>query len=250
VDPAAVAPPPAPAAAVPLVTTLLPAPAVRVEPGAAPVAPAPQAAPAEGYFRVVGYTELSREELRDDAEESGYTVQTAISVPEATGYVRRSSGQGFLLEAKKNHLGVKTPAPTTYTLKTPDMSIHLWLGQHVNQKVHVRGLFAADNTVTVTFADKALDLGFLTDWWTKGKVRGTVLGYDGMPLVNVEVKAKSQAGYVYLANTDDTGAFAIKNLAPGTYQVWVTKVGYGVISKPVEVKSHQATTVETKLAKL
>lgn len=246
--------PVAPAPATPLASATLaqplPAPVVRVEPGRAPAAPAaPAATQPVGYLNVLGHTELTREELRSDAEDSGYRVQASISVPSVKGYLRRSSGTSYLLEASHNHLGVKTPTPTTYTLKTPDNTIRLWLAGHVNEKIHVKGLFAADNSVTVTFADKALDLGFLTNWWTKGKVRGTILGADGLPLVNVEVKARSSAGYVFLGNTDDTGAFSVKNLAPGDYQIWLSKVGYGVVTRLIEIKAHQSTNVEGKLYK-
>ncbi len=223
------------------------APSVRVEAGRA--AATPTAATPAGYLRVVGHSDLSRAELREDAEDGGYRVQSSVSVPSVTGHVRRSAGVNYLLEAKRNHLGVKTPTPTTYTLKTSDEAIRLWLAQHVNDKVNVKGLFTADNAVTVTFADKAIDLGFLTDWWTKGKLRGTLVGADGLPLVNVEVKARSSAGYVFLGNTDDTGAFALRNLAPGDYQIWLSKVGYGVVSRLIEIKAHKATDVEGKLYK-
>ena len=246
IDPAAVLPAPAaPAAPAAASAAQAPsvnlAPSVRVDAGAAP-------APAQGYLEVLGHRAISRTELAEDAEDAGYRLQSSVSVPMVTGFVRRSSGVDYLLEAKKNHLGEKTPAPTTYTMKTTDAAIRLWLGRHVNQKVDVKGLFAG-TTVTVTYADKALDLGFLTNWWTKGKVRGTITGADGLPLVNVEVKARSAEGYVFLGNTDDTGAFAVKNLAPGHYQVWLSKVGFGVVSRLVEVKSHQATEVAGKLYK-
>lgn len=249
IDPAAVVPAPAAPAVVSAAQapSVALTPTVRVDAGATPAVSAPAAAP-QGSLEVLGHRALSRAELAEDAEDAGYRLQSSVSVPMVTGFVRRSAGADYLLEAKKNHLGEKTPAPTTYTMKTTDAAIRLWLGQHVNQKVDVKGLFAG-TTVTVTYADKALDLGFLTNWWTKGKVRGTITGADGLPLVNVEVKARSAEGYVFLGNTDDTGAFAVKNLAPGHYQVWLSKVGFGVVSRLVEVKSHQATEVAGKLYK-
>lgn len=214
------------------------APGVTLVPGAA-------TATRTAGIRVVSTEDISDAELQADAKaadgSSSYQLQD-VSVPSVTGYVRRGDTATYLLEAGTNEYGAKIA--TTYALTCADMTVYNFLGEHVNKRVMVRGLFAANHVVTVTYANGATDLSFLTNWWTKGKLKGQAIASSGLPLVNAQIKARSAQGFVFLTDTDDTGHFAIGNLEPGWYQIWFSKQGYGTQSTMVTLRSHKATTLE------
>lgn len=227
-------------------------PVVRVA-ELAPVTQANEATPIEATvdedaIRIVGESEITREELEADADDAGYQIQASVSVPSAKGIVRRTSGDYFMLECERDTAGTKRQV--NYVLHTPDLTTRLWLGDHINKRVHVKGIFYAAGIITVSFAESALDLGFLTNWWTKGKIKGRIVGRNQLPIGNAEVKARSREGFVYLGNTDDTGEFSVKNLTPGWYQIWFSKVRYGVISRMVYVDAHKALQVEGTLSQI
>jgi hypothetical protein len=190
-------------------------------------------------------------ELKADAAaaEPGYHVQAAaeaVSVPHVAGYVRRGDGRDYLLQAAKNEYGESQDV--TYRLVCPDFATYTWLGEHENQRVQIKGLFQPNHTVTVTFADKALDLSFLTNWWTKGKFYGQVYASaNGLPVVNCEVKVRSNKGFIFYTNTDDNGNYTLPNLEDGWYQLWFTKRGYTVITTVADVLKHKKTEVDCRL---
>jgi hypothetical protein len=237
-------------AAAPTVSTVA-APTVSVSAQAEALpAHAGTSAPAAGQAGawVVGTTDLTDEELKADAasEQPGYHVQEAISVPHVTGYVRRADGRDYLLEASKNEYGESQDV--IYRMICPDYATYTWLGDRVNQRVTIKGLFKPDHTVTVTFADKALDLSFLTNWLTKGKFKGQVVqAANGLPVVNAEVKVRSNKGFIYYTNTDDNGRYTLPNLEDGWYQLWFTKRGYTVITTVADVLKRKATEVDCRL---
>lgn len=234
---------PAPAAAAATVTVTANAPA---DAALAPTVSVSRTADKTEGVHVLATTDLSDQELKADATQAGYTVQD-VSAPGVTGYVRRMDGPGYMLEASSDQYG--NAHTVTYALTSSDMSTYSWLGDHVNKRVTVKGLFAPNGVITVTYAGSALDLSFLTNWWTKGKLTGQAIGTDGLPLVNCEVKLKSAEGYVFLANSDDQGFFKIANLEAGWYQLFFNKSGYRSQNGMVSIVQRKATDVEGVLGR-
>ncbi|MDB5098957.1 MAG: Carboxypeptidase regulatory-like domain [Cyanobacteria bacterium RYN_339] len=238
----------APAAPAPAVAAVA-APSVSVAASAPEVTVTAQAEPAPGQAGawVVGTTDLTDEELKADAakQDPTYHVAAAISVPHVAGFVRRGDSRDYLLQASKNEYG--EAQDVTYRLYCPDFATYTWLGEHVNQKVEIKGLFNPNHTVTVTFADKALDLSFLTNWLSKGKFKGQVFSTNGLPVVNAEVKVLSPQGFIFFTNTDDNGNYTLANLDAGWYQLWFTKRGYTVITTVADVYKRKATEVDCRL---
>jgi hypothetical protein len=198
---------------------------------------------------VTGLIEVSDREWQIDADgQTAYHLQDALSGLHVTGYVRRTEGHDFALEATHNEQGKKEAV--NYTLVAPDEQTYTWLGLHVNKRVNVKGLFGPHHMVAVTFADGALDFSFLGNWLTKGKLKGQAFSVAGLPLVNTEVKLRDPHGFVFLANSDDVGSFTLPNLAPGAYQITFSKSGYGSQSSVISIAKHKATVVEGVLAHL
>lgn len=235
---------PAPVAAPVLVAPIESAPeAARETVESAPQIEAPQ----RSVIRIVGETDMSFEEMALDADEAGYTVQSEITLPGTTGTIRRGENNTYMLEASQDHLGVRRNV--IYRLSTSDMTLHTWFGAHVNEKALVRGFFKADNTVQVSYAKKLTSFAFLTNWFTKGKVVGTVTDYAKVPVRSVEVKVRNSKGFVFTHTTSEIGAFSLKNLPPDTYALSISKYGYQPASLSVTVKQRKSLKLELLIAK-
>lgn len=198
-------------------------------------------------IRIVGEEAITDEEMALDADEAGYALQSSITLPGTTGTIRRAEHNTFLLEAGRDHTGVRRDV--VYTLKASNLELYKWFGDNVDKRALVRGFFGANNTVNVSYAKQLTSFSFLTNWFTKGKVRGAVNDYAGMPVRGVEVKVRDSRGFVFFNHSSDTGAFAIKNLPPGAYTLSVAKYGYKSNAMSITVKQRVALTLDLKIAR-
>jgi hypothetical protein len=81
-----------------------------------------------------------------------------------------------------------------------------------------------------------------------GELRGTITGDDngGAPLAGVMVVATSPVLPSEVAvSTDDKGAWAIPDLAPGTYEVRFAYANNSIVASSVEVERGQASVFRT-----
>jgi hypothetical protein len=189
-------------------------------------------------LRAVGAEAMTDEELADDAQSVGYSVQSSLGKNVTkTGVVRRTE-TGLVLEVTS---GIFTKTTETFKLSASGEA-QTTLMDRQNKKATVKGsLDVPTNVITVNEAKNSLDLGFLTNWLTRGKISGAVSDpATKLPLAGVLVEAKSEDGYVFADTTDGSGEFQIKTLTAGKYSLKLSKAGYtGVTSgeHPAEVKA-------------
>lgn len=81
---------------------------------------------------------------------------------------------------------------------------------------------------------------FLSGAQKLGSIRGTLKSKsgEGIPSLTVRLQATTLG-----AASDMAGGFHIKNVAPGTYTLLVTGIGYKPVQRPVTVAAGQETTV-------
>src|SRR6476660_301258 len=61
---------------------------------------------------------------------------------------------------------------------------------------------------------------------TTGTIRGTVTGAGGVPIVSAQIVARNvSSGATRNALSNETGAYALVGLPPGTYDVNVRRIG-------------------------
>lgn len=199
-------------------------------------------------LRAVGSEVMSDEEIADDAQSVGYSLQSSLGKPVTkTGVVRRTA-TGLVLEYTS---GVFTKTTEIFKLSASGEDLTTLMDRQ-NKKATVKGtLDVPTNTITVTDAKNALDLGFLTNWLTRGKISGAVSDpATKLPLAGVLVEAKSEDGFVFADTTDGAGEFQIKTLVAGKYSLTLSKAGYtGVDSgdHPAEVKARTNVKYEAEL---
>jgi hypothetical protein len=186
-------------------------------------------------LRLVGEEEMSNDEMADDATSLGYSVQSKIGTPIAkTGIVRKTAA-GYSLEVTSGFFKHTT---TIYDLVAPTWN---GISDRVNKKGQVKGTLDANgHTIEVDSFKNTLDLGFLTNWLTRGKVSGTVLDGDKKAIAGATVEAKSPDGFVFTDTTADDGTFAIKTLEAGKYTLTISKAGFANAASgdhPADVKA-------------
>jgi hypothetical protein len=177
-------------------------------------------------LRLVAHHAMADDELRSDAESQGYSIMATDAKQrfEKTGFIRKTEG-GWQLEAQKGSFFSKEK--DIYTLIPGTTAITTRLHERHDKKATIRGLAGADKVVDVTAVSNAMDLGFLTNWFTKGKIVGHVKhAGTKATLEGVTVTAKSEDGALFTAATDDEGAFAIKSLTPGKFYLKLELAGY------------------------
>ncbi len=79
---------------------------------------------------------------------------------------------------------------------------------------------------------------------TSGSIKGKITTSDNKPAEGVSVIIKNTGKN---AVADNTGAFEIKNLTPGTYTLQLSLIGYKDVEQDVSVKSSEATPIDIKL---
>ena len=201
-------------------------------------------------LRIAGMVDMSQEEIAEEAVSSGYEVLAADKSKigrkfSKTGIVR-STEDGFALETTKGFF--KKKKDDTFIL-AGDPEVLESLSKRQNKKAVIKGVVDKNNVVTVETVKGIADLGFLTNWFTKGKVIGTVNGVDGKPLSDVRVFVKSGDGFTFSDLTDVEGKFEIKGLTPESYRVSLSKDGFQAIdAETVTVAKRKAVKIEATLA--
>lgn len=208
------------------------APTVGVIRGQAAVEGAPELV---STLRVLGRHNMADEELAEDAESQGYSLFAAsdkASKPfNKTGFVRRTE-TGFMMEGKKGGFFSKKEKDN-FVLVAGTTAITSQLNTRVDKKALIKGIVDKDNVVTVTSVKGLADLGFLTNWFTKGKIAGTVTdSVTDKPLEGVDVLCKSEDGFLFKAVSDEDGEFEVKSLTPGNYFLTLSKDGYKGVASP------------------
>ncbi len=180
-------------------------------------------------LRMLGRHNMADEELTEDAESQGYSVFSADSKLQKpfnkTGFVRRTE-TGFMMEGKKGGFFSKKEKDN-YTLIAGTTAISTQLNERADKKALIKGVVDKNNVVTVTSVKGLADMGFLTNWFSKGKIAGTVTdSVTDKPLAGVNVLCKSEDGFIFKATSDEDGEFEVKSLTPGNYFLTLSKDGY------------------------
>ena len=207
------------------------APTVGVIRGQAAVAGQPELV---STLRVLGRHNMADEELAEDAESQGYSLfaDSKLGKPfSKTGFVRRTE-TGFMMEGKKGGFFSKKEKDN-FVLVAGTTSITTQLNERADKKALIKGVVDKDNVVTVTSVKGLADLGFLTNWFSKGKIAGVVTdSVTDKALAGVTVTCKSEDGFVFKAESDADGEFEIKSLTPGDYYLTLAKAGYQGVASP------------------
>lgn len=181
-------------------------------------------------LRLTGRHAMADEELAEDAESQGYSVmaQDGLQKPfNKTGFVRRTE-TGFMMEGKKGGFFSKKEKDN-FVLVAGTTSITTQLNERADKKALIKGTVDKNNVVTVTSVKGLADLGFLTNWFTKGKISGTVTDTSDKVLTGVNVTVKSEDGFILKAVSDEDGEFEVKGLTPGNYFLTLSKDGYKTV---------------------
>src|ERR1051326_2558478 len=81
-----------------------------------------------------------------------------------------------------------------------------------------------------------------------GRLRGQVVDATGAVIPGASITVKNSSGLVLSVTSDGTGAYDVKNLAPGKYTASVTAKGFAPGTKEVEIASGQLKDVDIPLA--
>ena len=80
-----------------------------------------------------------------------------------------------------------------------------------------------------------------------GSVKGTLtdkqMNNEPLPFANVIIKDSSKG-----TTSDFDGLYAIDDLAPGTYTIEFSFVGYQTVEKTISIKANQSTTLDVTLS--
>lgn len=186
-------------------------------------------------LRLTGRHAMADEELAEDAESQGYSVmaQDGLMKPfNKTGFVRRTE-TGFMMEGKKGGFFSKKEKDN-FVLVAGTTAITTQLNERADKKALIKGVVDKNNVVTVTSVKGLADLGFLTNWFTKGKISGTVTDTSDNALAGVSVTVKSEDGFVFKAVSDADGEFQVKSLTPGNYFLTLSKDGYKTVKSEAD----------------
>ena len=81
-----------------------------------------------------------------------------------------------------------------------------------------------------------------------GRLRGQIVDATGAVIPGASITVKNSSGLVLSVTSDGTGAYDVKNLAPGKYTVSVTAKGFAPGTKEVEIAAGQLKDVDIPLA--
>ncbi len=83
-----------------------------------------------------------------------------------------------------------------------------------------------------------------------GGIEGTVFDEEGAPVPNVQVAVQAASAEPLTILTDAVGKFSFSSLAPGTYQVFASALGYESAAKAVAVTAGESTSAQFVLVKI
>jgi hypothetical protein len=82
---------------------------------------------------------------------------------------------------------------------------------------------------------------------TSGTLRGTVLDPSGALVPQAQVTVSSANGFTRTLKSDAAGAFALPNLAPGSYSVSIAAAGFTPALEGVRVANNKITREDITL---
>lgn len=197
----------------------------------------------------VSHLDMTEDEVAEDASFLGLqlfaTAQSKVGQKfNKTGIIRKTE-TGWAFTASKGLF--KKKENTVYTLTGSDIILNA-IADRENKKALIKGVVDKDNLVTVESVKGLADMGFLTNWFSKGKVVGEVVGVDGKALVDVKVTVKSRDGFILSTDSNADGEFEIKGLTPDSYSVTFSKEGFQPATQPFTVAKRQSVNLEAQLA--
>lgn len=83
-----------------------------------------------------------------------------------------------------------------------------------------------------------------------GGIEGTVFDEEGAPVPNVQVAVQSTTAETLSSLTDATGRFSFSSLAPGTYQVFASALGYESAARAISVVAGESTPAQFVLIQI
>jgi hypothetical protein len=199
----------------------------------------------------LGSQALSHDEIAEDSARSNFNLKTFallsnVEQPKSfsrSGTVRKTA-TGFALEASKGLFKSRADVFVLTGAETVMADVELLL----DKKAVVKGT-VLNRTVTVDTARGIASLGFLFNWFTKGRIQGRVLGASTLePIPAVTVSVKSDAGFTFTEVSDDEGEFTVPGLTPGKYTVRMSATGYKTSNAlTVDVDAREKVTIEGRL---
>ncbi len=81
-----------------------------------------------------------------------------------------------------------------------------------------------------------------------GGLSGTVTDEEGLPVEGAQVALQSPGKEGLETTTDESGFFSFSNVAPGTWQLFIQKLGFDSVGRQVSVNAGQVTEVQEALA--
>jgi hypothetical protein len=198
----------------------------------------------------VSQADMTEDEMAEDSSFLGLNLFAATAQSKAgqkfnkTGIVRRTE-TGWAFTASKGLF--KKKENSVYTLTGSDVILSAIAGRE-NKKALIKGVVDKDNVVTVESVKGLADMGFLLNWFSKGKAVGEVKDSDGKALIDVKVTVKSSDGFVLSALSNADGEFEIKGLTPDSYTATFSKDGYQSASQPFTVAKRQSAQLVATLA--
>lgn len=211
------------------VAPVLPARPAPVEPllPVQPVAPALPAPAERSTITVSGVAAMSEEEIAEDTDAGAFGL---LAKPEdegrpfsKTGIVRRAES-GYVLQASNGLLRLKKKT-TLYPLAV-EPGLMDELESRVDRKALLRGTIDRQGLVTVTSVKGLANLGFLFNWFSKGRIEGLVQDTAGQPVGGVKFIARAEGGYLLTTLSDAQGTFTLSGVTPGSYTVSLEAAGY------------------------
>ncbi|MFN3430434.1 MAG: carboxypeptidase-like regulatory domain-containing protein [Candidatus Sericytochromatia bacterium] len=197
----------------------------------------------------VSHVDMTEDEMAEDASFLGLSLFAAVAESKVgqkfnkTGIVRKTE-TGWAFTASKGLF--KKKENTVFTLTGSEIILNAIAGRE-NKKALIKGVVDKDNVVTVESVKGLADLGFLTNWFTKGKAVGEVTDAAGKALTDVKVSVKSADGFVLSATSNADGEFEIKGLTPDTYTVTFSKAGFKPASQTFTVAKRQSVNLVASL---
>src|SRR6185312_7207540 len=81
-----------------------------------------------------------------------------------------------------------------------------------------------------------------------GRLRGQIVDATGAVIPGASITVKNSSGLVLSVTSDGTGAYDVKNLAPGKYTISVTAKGFAPTTKEIQIAAGQLNETDIPLA--